>query len=148
MILLKPTLDDDLREIAAWIGQDPFHKEQAADWWLTGTVCLFAAKVVDKIGTFAYAKVEEEGDGYRLHSQFPPEETVSKLRIAKGTIEFVRMLASVARQNGKKFIITESENPPLVGFLKKLGFKEAAANNEWQLSMEQVCADPQHLRKT
>lgn len=119
---LTPTTEADLSQIGDWITADSFHQGQSAMFWLTGSDCLFAARVEDKRGVVAYARVEEEETGYRIHAQFAPEDIVSRRRVARAIVNFIVTMKAVANTNKKQRLITESENPDLIVFLAGLGF--------------------------
>jgi len=126
---LIPSVETDLPEICEWIASDPWHQQLGGDFWLTGSRCLFACKLLDEEGTVCYLRVEEEDDSYRLHTQFAPEHLVSKRRVVRAAIEFFRVLGELARANGKQNILTESISPKLIAFLGRLGFLPAGSND-------------------
>lgn len=134
---LEPALDEDLRQIADWIGKDPYHQQQAADFWLTGTSGVLACKVVDGIGTCAYVKVEDKGDGiWYMHVQFAPEDEVSPMRMAKRIIEFMKTFMVMAKANNVRYLVTDSISPRLVAFMThKLEF-EPIGDNQFRRKVE------------
>lgn len=135
---LRPSVTDDIPQILSWMSQDPFHKESVEfQFWLTGNPeCLFAAKVVDKDGvTLGYARADDDFFGLRLHIQFAPSTEISRRRVVVAALDFIRKVKSYAKTIGKKGLITESNNPELILFLKKMGFKDAG-NNDFILSVE------------
>jgi hypothetical protein len=135
-VILKPALVEDLPEIAYWIECDPHHKDQPAEFWLTGNDCYFAAKHADAEGTVAYTRVDTEGDGFRLHTQFAPPDVVAKGRVAAGIVEFLQMLVGQAKQTGRSYIVTESTSPKLVAFLTNLGWHPTTGlNNDLQFDI-------------
>ena len=140
-MILKPALEEDLPEISYWIECDPHHRDQPAEFWLTGHGCLspdnfFIAKHADAEGTVAYTRVDLEGDGFRLHTQFAPPDVVAKGRVAAGILEFLQMLIGEAKKYGRSYIITESVSPKLVAFLTNLGWHPTTGlNNDLQFDV-------------
>jgi hypothetical protein len=112
------------------------HEGTSPLFWLTGNDCLFAARLEDEEGLVAYTRVDEMPDSYFVHVQFGPEDIVSKKRVALGLSAGIKIVSDLAKANGKKKVLTQSENPPLVGFLHKLGFQETPVSNVFQLSLE------------
>lgn len=127
---------EDIPQITAWMQADidPAHRTLGADFWLTGSAFM-TGKIQDDGGVAAYYRVEHEGDGFRLHIQFAPESVVSKRRVIVTGIEFMRFMVFMARAENKKFIITESASPRLIGFMKKIGFKDSGQNNDFVLQV-------------
>lgn len=130
-------MPEDRVQIESWMAADidPAHHGLGYEFWLTGSNCFLACKICDKDGDAAYARIEHEGEGFRLHIQFAPESVVSKRRVVVTGIEFVRKLVELAKQNGKKFIVTESVVPRLVNFMLRIGFKHADQNNDYVLEV-------------
>src|SRR5208282_5950634 len=134
-MVLVPSQEVDLPEVGAWIAADPWHCVLGGDFWLNGSGCFFACKLLDGEGTVCYVRVDDEGYGYRLHTQFAPEYVVSKSRVVRAAIKFFLKLSGLARQNGKQWIITESESPKLIAFLHRLGWKDAEQANNFVLGV-------------
>jgi len=136
---LEPAVELDLPEIATWVAADPWHQNLGGNYWLTGSDCIFACKLLDDEGTVVYVRVEDdtfgEANGFRLQTQFAPEHVVSKHRVVRMALQFFQTLTQLARANGKQYIITESESPKLIAFLHRLGWKDAEQANNFVLGV-------------
>lgn len=126
---LVAAMPEDIPQIEAWVAADPWHKNLGTEFWLTGASCFLACKIQDDGGDAAYARIEHEGEGFRLHIQFAPESVVSKRRVITTGIAFMRMLVLLAKQNNKNFIVSASESPKLIGFMRRIGFKKDQLND-------------------
>ena len=63
MIELKVSTESDIPQIVAWIAQDPWHKGQPPEFWLTaakGTVLAF--KLVDDGSPILYCRIDAPQD--------------------------------------------------------------------------------------
>jgi hypothetical protein len=118
----SPSIDSDLDQLKEWIDKDPYHKDQPADWWLTGNGYLSCALQDDK-GPVFYLRFDQEGDLLRMSTQFAPESEVSRIRVAKAILKtFPKFIESMRPKF--KGIVFESISPELIGFMSKLGFNK------------------------
>ena len=126
----SPAISDDLPRIAEWIGADPSKRDTPAEWFLTGTECIFAACVEDQSGPVMYVKLIREGSLARLHTLFiAPETAASKRRIVSVMLEGFPKLVAVLGEQGLTGIVFESISESLVAFMTKFGFKHADQND-------------------
>ena len=133
MIKLTPSTIDDLEQIQEWIALDPYHqneKKLKADWWLTGAKgSLLDFCLQDDNGPTCYVRLEKENDLTRLHTQFAPEEVVSKRRLVMSMLEAFKMTIPYLKSINMKGIIFESTSPSLIAFMEKQGFKHVSGDD-------------------
>jgi hypothetical protein len=129
-MLLEPSTEQDLQQIAEWQVADQWRVGivESPEWWLTGEPAFLVCKVRDAQGILAYVRVQEEENAYRIFTLFAPEKEV-RLRQARGIIQFIQVICGLAKANDK-IVRTQSDNPDLLGFLTRLGFKESSTNGK------------------
>ena len=127
MMNFSPAVDSDLEQLKEWIDKDPWHKDQPADWWLTGNGYL-SCVLQDQTGPVFYLRFDQEDELLRMSTQFAPEEEVSKMRVAKAILKTFPKFIEAMRPKFKG-IIFESTNPTLIGFMAKLGFEKVEGRN-------------------
>jgi hypothetical protein len=130
-MIFSPSVDTDLEQIKEWIDKDPYHKDQPADWWLTGNGYLSCA-LQDSIGPVFYLRFDQESDLLRMSTQFAPFEEVSKIRVAKAILKTFPKFIEAMRPKFKG-IVFESVSPTLIGFMAKLGFTHSGEGNDYTL---------------
>lgn len=141
MITFTPTTLFDVPQIDEWIKLDPYHHEQGRpEWWL-GRGALVAFCVSDNVGPLTFCRLDAE-DGYvRIHTQFAPEEEVSKARLIAGFDEAMPQLIALHQDKGLwspvwKGMIFKSINPSLIAFMdKRYGFK-SVGDDDYRLDFE------------
>ena len=124
--------NEDLATLHAWINADPWHSyKDAAEWWISGGYLAF--KLVDKDGDVLFVRLDHEdcsGTLVRLHTQFAPDDVVSKRRVAKALSFGVTEFAPHGVANGLTGFVTESVSPDLIAFMvHHIGFKPNTGND-------------------
>jgi hypothetical protein len=132
---MEPTTVEDIPVLSRWIQADPYHRDHLDPlWWLTGTDCRLAYKVVDDEGTTLYMRTDIDGDRLRLHTQFGTEE-VSKKRTATSLLWGWPAMIQLAKKDGLRGCVFESTSPTLIAFMAKQRFKPAG-NNDYEFLFE------------
>jgi hypothetical protein len=138
VINLVPSTLEDVEQIKAWTLHDPYHFRQCQpEFWLTnaaGSLLAFCLK--DSRGPLSYVRLDSEGEYIRIHTQFAPEEVVSKRRLVVGMIECMNSLIEFNKLLAKGFIFN-SISPSLIAFMSKnLNFK-SVGNDDYRLDFEE-----------
>jgi hypothetical protein len=137
MIKLDPSTQADVEQITEWAQHDPYHFHQGQpEWWLTGAPgSLLAFCLMDQRGPLAYVRLDEEGEYVRIHTQFAPEEVVSKRRLVVGMVKCLEKLIELYKAS-RKGMVFNSTSPTLIAFMDKhLGFK-SVGSDDYQLNFE------------
>lgn len=125
----------DYNRIAEWIDRDIFHfGKMTPEYWLPCPEALYSFCLEDDQGPVLYLRVDKEGDLFRFHMQFAPEEQVSRLRTAKALFKIFDPLVSEFKKEGKG-IIFKSTNDPLIRFMERKGFV-SCGNDDYLLQWE------------
>jgi len=128
----------DLEQLKEWTAADPYHFHQGQpEWWLTDAPgSLLAFLLTDEEGPLAFVRFDLEGEYLRLHTQFAPEEVVSKKRLVIGILEGLNSVMNYYKPSGAKGVIFNSVNPGLILFMDhSLGFK-SVGNDDYRLDFE------------
>lgn len=138
MIKFSTSTLDDIEQIKEWGLNDPYHFHLGqSEWWLTGNGGMLAFCLMDEDGPLAYVRLDTEGDLTRLHTQFAPEEVVSKKRLVLGMIDAIQVTTPLLKEKGSKGIIFNSVSPSLIAFMSTLGFNPVGSNDYVQTFEEQ-----------
>ncbi len=119
--------EGDLPRLAEWIAADQWHKGGPAGWW-TSPESVVTARLDDDIGPVIYLRINRDGERVRLNLQFAPVSAVSKLRVARVLKNAIPRIINVMRHQSIG-VVFSSENPPLIGFGLKFGFKSIGNND-------------------
>jgi hypothetical protein len=131
MITFSSSVVDDVQQIEDWTAADPYHQNQKDPfWWLTGNDCLIAGCVEDESGPVLYFRFDEDEGFARLHTQFAPEDQVSKKRVAVAIFEAIPVISLVLKSDGLEGIVYESTSPSLIQFMSGMGFKPRPGGKE------------------
>jgi len=134
MIKFTSTLPDDQPQILRWALADPYHCAKASidgpGWWLTGQGVLSGC-IEDAGGPTMYFRFDLEGELVRLHTQFAPENEVTKTRVIRVISRAIPALAFKAKQEGAKGFVFESVSPLLIRFMDRMGFKSVENTNDY-----------------
>ena len=132
-----PSTSNDLEQISEWIAADPDHAGRCPpEYWLTGAEgSMLSFCLMDDKGPLAYIRLDKDGDLTRLHTQFAPEEVVSKRRLIIGMLKAFEIFIPYLKTQSKG-IIFNSISPLLIAFMKKQDFKEAS-NDDYVLAFEE-----------
>ena len=132
MIKFSPTILDDQSTVLRWMTADPYHSSQATitgpGWWLTGQG-LLSGCIEDAHGPAMFFRFDREDNLVRLHTQFGPENEVSKRRVVKVIMEALPALRTKALEYGSRGFIFESTSPLLIRFMYSIGFGPADKDN-------------------
>jgi hypothetical protein len=143
MIKFTPTLLEDQPQIARWSAADPYHCEKAAiagpGWWVMGNsdaLALFC--VEDDGGPTIYMRLDKEEEWLRFHTQFAPENEVSKKRTIQTVIEGFPIIRAFARQRDLKGLVFESTSKSLIAFMSaQFDFKSIENTNDYVFKFEE-----------
>lgn len=135
-IKFVPTAFGDVEQLTKWIEHDPYHKDCLnPEWWLTGNG-LLSFRVDDQNGAVMYIRTEPDDGLLRIHTQFAPEQEVSKLRVVKAIVKGLPKLEQLARQNDLIGFVYRSVSPLLIEFMtKKFGFT-AVGSDDYRMLFE------------
>ena len=126
----------DIPQIEEWIAKDPYHKHQGqSEWWLTGNG-LLAFCLQDDKGPLTYVRLDEEGEYVRIHTQFAPEEIVSKRRLVLGMVQCLTELVKIYQSQSKAGLIFSSVSPLLIAFMKKYFNFKSVGGDDYRLDFE------------
>lgn len=132
MIKFTSTQVDDQPMILRWMESDPYHCINAtitgSEWWLTG-MGLLSGCIEDAHGPAMFFRFDREDNLVRLHTQFGPENEVSKRRVVKVIMEALPALRTKALEYGGRGFIFESTSPLLIRFMYSIGFGPADRDN-------------------
>jgi hypothetical protein len=122
-MLLVASTERDIDELLEWIIQDPHHRDHVDPFfWLTGNGIL-SYKIVDSLGTTMYVRLEEDNKLMRIHTQFGPEEQVSKIRVIKSLLWALPKMELVGRKFDLEGFVFKSTSSSLIKFMTyKFGF--------------------------
>lgn len=120
--------EQDLPQLKRWVDADPAHKDTVnPSFWIHpvdedgepegGIKCL---RVEDDQGAVFYLRME---NALRVYVQFPPEEEVSKSRLASALRRAMWFIGGGAKKAGYQEMIFDSKSPHLIAFFERLGFK-------------------------
>jgi GNAT superfamily N-acetyltransferase len=123
MVTFRSVEDADLEQIGEWIEADSDHKGKIVPrFFMPGETSYAASFVIeDAHGACMYVRQETEGQGIRLHVQFPPR--VGK-RIAVALLEAYPLVAQAAKSRGFRYAIFDSTSPALIRFMRRFGYRE------------------------
>jgi hypothetical protein len=118
----------DMPQLEKWVAKDPIHNGTIdPSFWIrpldengipeNGIKCL---RIEDDNGAVFYMRLE---NALRVYIQFPPEEEVSKSRVASALRRMFWFVGGGSKKAGYQEAIFDSTSPHLVSFLKVLGFK-------------------------
>jgi hypothetical protein len=126
MVEMVESGPEDLEQIQAWTRVDPWHHHQNnPKWWLTGNGFL-SFRLQDEHGPICYARIDREGDQFRLNCQFGPSTEVSRRRVVEGLTYFFTRVPQFLGGSGMRF---DSDNPGLIRFLSRWGFKPSGSGD-------------------
>jgi hypothetical protein len=120
---LQASTDRDIDQLLEWIILDPYHRDQVNPfWWLTGNGIL-SYKIVDSQGTTMYVRLEADSKLMRIHTQFGPEDQVSKLRVIKSLVWTLPKMEAIGNKHELTGFVFKSTSPSLIKFMiTKFGF--------------------------
>lgn len=131
-----PTAFGDVEQLAKWIQHDPYHKDCLnPEWWLTGNG-LLSFRVDDLIGPVMYIRTEPDDGLLRIHTQFAPEQEVSKLRVVRAIVKGLPKLEILARDNVLSGFVYRSVSPLLVEFMIKKFRFVAVGKDDYRMLFE------------
>jgi hypothetical protein len=135
---LKTTTGRDVERLVRWTKLDPYHLDHLdPDFWMTGAKnSLLCFCFCDTEGPVVYVRIDKEGNLCRLHTQFPPRDDVSKLRLVKAMLKCFLIVEHFCKQHGEG-IIFSSESDLLISFMIKKFRFEAAGNNDYKLLFQE-----------
>lgn len=129
--------EQDLEILKQWIDADPAHKDVIdPEFWIrptedgkpeAGVKCL---RVEDDNGTVFYLRLE---NALRVYIQFPPDEEVSKTRVASALRRMIWFVGGGAKKAGYHEAIFDSKSEKLISFLKKLNIDKV--ENTYQIKL-------------
>jgi hypothetical protein len=127
----ETSTEQDIEQLTRWIENDPYHKDCLDPrWWLTGNGSLLSFRFDDSEGAVCYVRLDSDGHFCGLHTQFAPEQEVSKSRLVRSMLEAIPVIAEYAKQHGLEGIMFESTSITLIEFMKKIfGFQPAGGND-------------------
>ena len=131
------TTQEDLDRISQWTEADEYHRENnLPSWWLTGQGNL-SFRLDDDEGPILYARLDD-GEMFRFHCQFAPQNVVSKRRLIVGIFGVFPLLVDYVKSKGAKGIVFSSVSPKLVRFMKKLKFEPSWEHHgDYELKFEE-----------
>jgi hypothetical protein len=120
--------EQDRPQLKRWIDADSTHKDNTEPgFWIRpadengnpeeGIKCL---RVEDDKGAVFYLRME---NALRVYVQFPPEEEVSKSRLASALRRALWFIGGGAKKAGYQEMLFDSKSPSLTAFFNRLGFK-------------------------
>ncbi len=120
--------EQDLPQLKRWVDADPAHKDIIEPgFWIRptkengdpedGIKCL---RVEDDNGAVFYLRMEH---ALRVYVQFPPEEEVSKSRLASALRRAMWFIGGGAKKAGYQEMLFDSKSSHLIAFFERLGFK-------------------------
>lgn len=118
----------DMPQLEKWVAADMVHNGTIEpSFWVrpldengqpeNGIKCF---KVEDDNGAVFYVRLENT---LRVYIQFPPEEEVSKSRVASALRRMFWFVGGGSKKAGYQEAFFDSTSPQLVTFFKALGFK-------------------------
>lgn len=139
--MFKETTPMDIERLKQWIESDPYHRGTDPLFWMTGNG-LLSFRVEDQKGTTMYIRLDKDDNLLRIHTQFAPENQVSKLRTVKSLILGFPKIECVARANSLDGYVFGSYSPDLILFMvRKFGFTPIS-DGDYRLLFE----DGKHVR--
>lgn len=131
MITITESTLADIPLLTEWISRDPYHFHLGQPhWWLSQAEgSLLAFRLDDDKGPLTFVRLNAEGEHVRIHTQFAPEDVVSKRRLVVGMVYAIKSLI-VLFQDKSKGLIFDSVSPTLIAFMgKNFGFKHVGGND-------------------
>jgi hypothetical protein len=129
---VKPTFIEDVEQIRAWseIDIDESHRKTNPEFWLTAAPgSYFAGAIEDADGIVLYFRFEKEGELLRMHTQFAPENLVSRRRVAEAISAVLPNYSRMVQADGITGIVFETKFPELAAFMSKIGFQKAGGDD-------------------
>ncbi len=116
----ESSTEQDIPQLQRWIDADLYHKNLFDPaWWLTGNG-LLSYVVHDSEGPIMYARLDQEGSLARLYCQFAPESEVPKIRLVKGLLKTIPVIAEYCKQRHIEGIVFRSTSPTLIAFGRRV----------------------------
>lgn len=84
-----------------------------------------------------YMRLDQEADLMRFHTQFAPENEVSKKRVVDTILAGLPAIQGEAMKRNLKGLVFESTSKSLIAFMAKLGFKALENTNDYVLKFEE-----------
>jgi hypothetical protein len=133
-MLIKPTSIEDMEQIRAWAEADIDEAHRCIDpsFWLTAaTKSYLAGAIDDSEGRVLYFRFDREQESLlRMHTQFGPENQVSRSRVAQAISTVLPNYLQMVQADGINGIIFETRFPELAAFMARLGFRKAEGEND------------------
>jgi hypothetical protein len=130
---VKPTYIEDVEQIRAWseIDIDESHRKTNPEFWLTAAPgSYFAGAIDDSDGRILYFRFDREDEStLRMHTQFAPENLVSRRRVAEAISAVLPNYSRMVQADGITGIVFETKFPELVAFMSKIGFQKAGGDD-------------------
>jgi hypothetical protein len=131
------TTQADTEQLTEWIQADPYHKDCLnPQWWFTGNG-LLSYCLQDSKGPTMYVRLDKDEELLRLHTQFAPDNQVSKLRVVKSLMYALPRMEQFAKSKDLKGYVYRSTSQSLIDFMQiKFGFTPVGANDDYWLPFE------------